>query len=663
MRTTFLAALFFTFSLAAISALFCASATAAPPAALGGHDVGELMERAEANYELSEMDAVILLDDRSVVIDADGAVRTTTHTIVWFSTELGLDTYADIRVPHNAGTSELEVIALRTWRDDTWWPHETRLSPTAVVETTPYALQSAHDYTTMRETMLLHDGVELPCIVETAYTITEGPDGLPGRDGLRMMQRPDPIVLGRFSLAVPRGAELRYALMNGAPEPESHVDASGNATFTWTTERVDRLPRPLTSDVRAHAPFVVWTTWESWDALGATVTSAVDGGAELTDSLRDSVAAVVEAAPFPFARAEAIASFIRETTRAVQYDDSFWRLRPRAAETTWQTAYGHRLDRAVLAAGMLREAGLRARPAYLSPGRGAIAADVPALSWFDGIVISVEGEGLLATFDPLSGRLSHGQTSFGGRTMWVAGAGGSPDVKSGAAGRRSDYELAVSIEPDEDAWSGTGLLSCSGALSAHASVVGLEGQAGDLLSRVARSVLDGATAEEVGLSELSENRVTAGFSLKLETPEPDDRGRTILVVGDPEGGVLASMPQDVHTYSEHRSSPVLLPGPVRQTVAFRLDPGEMEAVRVPEPASLTNDVGSFELSVERGGDGIITVTRTLAVGTERADSGGDDGTRPGAGYTGLEIRPEDWPSLRSLLLEESDPRHRTLMLR
>ena len=160
--------------IAALVLLPAVPADAAPESAAGGYDIGALMTAAEEHYDLSRLDAVLLVEDLTVVV-APGSRRTTVHRVAWLGTEIGLNAYADLRIPYNTDTSTLEVVALRTWMDGRWWPHESEISPTAVVETTPGAIQSADDYTMMREAMLLHDGVELPCIMETAYEIEEQP--------------------------------------------------------------------------------------------------------------------------------------------------------------------------------------------------------------------------------------------------------------------------------------------------------------------------------------------------------------------------------------------------------------------------------------------------------------------------------------------------------
>ena len=632
----------------ALALLPAVPAGAAPESAVGGHDIGELMSAAEKHYDLTRLDAVLLLEDLTVAVAA-GSRRTTIHRVVWLGTEIGLNAYGDLRVPHNTGTSTLEVIALRTWMDGRWWPDESKISPTAVVETTPGAIQSADDYTTMRETMLLHDGIELPCIVETVYSITKRRSPEHGFDGLWIFPKTDPAVVTRLTIDVPEGTTLHHAERNGAPEPTVKRSEAGVDTYVWRAELVDRLTRPLTDGPTAYAPHVAWSTWEDWGALGRAVANSVTGSASLNEGLADSVANLVEGRPSTFAKAGAVVDFINETTRAVRYDNSHWQFAPREAVRTWNTAYGHRLDRAVLAVALFEEAGCAVTPAFRSEAFWWTDDGVPTLARFDGLLLHLDDIGAL--YDPLSGTLRHGRTGLTGRSLWLAGRDDSPRLVVGE--EISTCELVLSIESgEEEGWTGSGILVTTGALSCYGDVVGLEGEASKHLSRVVSTTLPGASVEDHSLAVLEDERVVAGFSLSLDDPEPDDSGRTLFELGDPAGGLLASLPRDVRLYVEHRDSPVGLPGAAAQTLTLRIDVGDREVVRVPEEVTLENDIGHFRLTVEHEGSE-ITITREVALGQSDGDNTGDGALMIGAA---------EWPLLRALLLEEADPRNRTILL-
>ncbi len=634
--------------IAALVLLSAVPTGAAPESAVGGHDIGGLMAAAEEHYDLTKLDAVLLLEDLTVTVAA-GSRRTTVHRVVWLGTEIGLDAYADLRIPHNTGTSTLDVIALRTWMDGRWWPDESKISPTAVVETTPGSIQNADDYTTMRETMLLHDGIELPCIVETVYSITERRSPEYGFDGLWIFPKTDPAVVTSLAIDVPKGMTLLHAERNGAPEPTVDRSDAGVDTYVWSAELVDRLARPLTGGPTAYAPHVAWSTWENWRALGEAVANSVRGSASLDEALADSVANLIDDRPVPFARAQAVVNFVNETTRAVRYNDSHWQFAPRDAVRTWNTAYGHRLDRAVLAVALFEEAGCAVTPAYLCEALWRTDDGVPALARFDGLLLHLDDIGAL--YDPLNGTLLHGRAGLTGRSLWLAGRDDSPSLVVGEG--TSACELVLSIEPGEEAgWTGSGILVTTGTLSCYGDVVGLEDDAGSHLSGVVSAALAGASVEDHSLAVLEDERVIAGFSFAIDDPEPDDNGRTRFELGDPAGGLLASLPGDVRLYVEHRDSPVILPDAVVQTLTLRIDVGNREVVRVPEEVTVENDIGRFRLTVVHEG-GKITITREVAV----SPGSGDD-----AGNGALMISSAEWPLLRALLLEEADPRNRTVLL-
>ncbi|MEJ2722079.1 MAG: DUF3857 domain-containing protein, partial [bacterium] len=231
-----------------------------------GYDLDTLWTQAQATYDLSKEDAVVLLESRRVSIEANGDLHTRVHRAVWVGASAPVRGYADLRIPYNSATSTLTVNALRTWRDDRWWP-ETGVSRTAVVETLPFALALADDYTTMRETMLLHDGVEVPCIMETDYEIVERGGGAYGADGLWVFPQNDPAVCVELTLDVTDGETVASRSGNGAPEPVVTDGAGGRNTYRWTIENVPRLGTPHLHDPAAVETTVLWTTWRSWKTL------------------------------------------------------------------------------------------------------------------------------------------------------------------------------------------------------------------------------------------------------------------------------------------------------------------------------------------------------------------------------------------------------------
>ncbi len=631
--------------LAAILAAPAAAGTSgvSPGTSIGtssGRDLDALLARARALPGFAQRDAVLLCEARLVTVSPGGDLAVRTHQAVWIATRSGLNAYADQRVPWHAGTSTLAVTKLRTWRDGRWWPDAVTISPTAVVETLPYALEYAADYADLRETMLLHDGVELPCLLETEYEIVERAGAQAGADGLWVFARRDPAVVSEFALCVPVGVAVRHVERRGAPAP-TVATAHGATTRTWRLEDVPQHGLPAIAVPAADAPSVLWSTWDSWQALGAALSRGFDDDAPLGAALRDTLAARLGNAPDDRSKARAVVKLLEEGVRSVHVDDRPWRAAARRPERTWDTAYGHGSDRAVLAAALFRGAGLTAALRYRARGGRPVDPQVPAAAEFDGPFLEIAGAGLGAFYDPSKGKLTESPSAFAGPLLGGSGLIQRPDGEATVANL---FAFDITLAPsDSGGWCGAGSLRTDGLFSAHDRMAGLDGDAQGHLGAVVASVFAGATVAGSNPATFRPEAVTYGFTANVPEDEADDFDRLRLTVGDPLGGLASLLPADVHLYEESRSSAVLLPGSLVQRVRTTLSPGDREFAHLPPDREVVNAAGRFSLRVERDG-GRVVVKRELSVA---------------AG----EVPPARWPELRALLLEDADPANRTLLLR
>ncbi len=626
--------------------LLVVPALAAPTSAVGDMDIGALMERAGETLDLGSTDVVLLFDGRTVQVALDGSVRTSFHQIVWISTELGIDEYADLRVPWNTTNAALEVTALRTWMDGQWWPHESDLSPTAMVETVPRAVASADDYTTMRETMLLHDGVELPCIMETVYTITRRFPGGVGADGLWVFHRDDPAIRVSYEVLVPADVPLSFAVGNGAPDPVVTRDGDG-ARYAWEMRDQPRLGVPHVGDATAHAPYACWSTWRDWSALGAALTTSIDVAGELSDALRDTVLALTEHETYLPARVEAVAGLVTGSTRYIGYDASHWAFEPRPAARTYDSAYGHTLDRAALATALLREvAGVSSVvPVFRSVPVVAMDLDVPGLARFGPMELLVSGEGVRGIFDPAVGTFAEGlPDEFSARTVWDVTENAPKIWTLGNGAIDSVFDCSVTLEQDDGgAWTGVGRVSGAEALSFYRSIVGVGSETERFCDRLASDVVGGAEVTGSNVAVLESGRSVAGFTFDWDPGDADEQERNVLTFGSPGAGLESRLPSSVHLYESDRTSPVLLVAPLRETLSLRVKLPEDDVALAPAEVDVENGVGRFSQVVERDGDWLV-VTRSLQINQTT-------------------IHPEWWPDLRALLLAGESAQASTVLFR
>jgi hypothetical protein len=629
------------------SSLVFASAIPAGAAKMGvsgGHDLDALWAKARRQFDPGRHDAIVLVESRHVAVLGGGVTRTRIHRVVWIGTAMGIRDHADLRVPYNSAMAKMTVTALRTWRGETWWPRDGAVSETAVVETLPFAVATADDYTSMRETMLLHDGVEIPCIMETEYEIEERGATGDGVDGLWVFAQNDPAALVELVLTVPEGVRVSCASRNGAPDPVIANGAGQTATYTWRMADLDRLGSPRVADPASYAPYAAYSTWPSWADLGRRVVSSFEDAAVLDEALADTLDARIERVPTAGSKARIVASFVDETTQSVHYDTRHWPFSPRPASRVWETAYGHGLDRAVLAAALFRRAGLEAEPLYRSIG-GGVDNEVPGLSRFESVAVRVAGDGIGAYYDPVEGTLADGPSPTLGRAVWTPASENAPRPAAAEdAAEASRFEIELTIEPGDDgAWNGHGFWRADGRFSPYGGMTGLEGQALSLIGKTAGSVLSGTKVSGYNPEVFDRNVIAVGFAFDIAAPKPDAQSRTVVTVGDPAGGILSQLPADVHLYDERRSSPVRLTGKMTQVVTVRVKTGDRKPVQIPGPIEISNPAGRFVLSAAQK-DGWVTVRRELSL-------------------VAATVQAKDWPHLRALLLEETDKAGRTIFLK
>ena len=543
--------------------------------------------------------------------------------------------------PTTTRGSASSCTALRTWRlsDERW----IESGPTARVETLPFALERAPDYGGLREMMLLHDGVELPCVLETAYTIEDAEPFRSGADGLWAFPRSGPALVSRFVLGFQAGAEPVWAVAEGAPQPvRGRDEAADLETLTFEMGPIGPEPHPPTPGASDAGPRLAWSTWKGWDELGSALRQRFDAAAQTDDELEGRLAEHLEQARTEAEKARLVAGFVAETTRPIDYETGWWPA-PRDAARTWSTAYASGPDRAALAAALFRQAGLRATLAVRGQAPGEVDSRVPGLAWTDSPGLWIEGDGVEGWFDAASAVLENGPASLVGQALWRPGRDERPIARSGD-GSPSWIGIRLDLSYDEEGarWNGTGVLDANGLFCPFDRMTGLGSEARDYLEQAMGDLLEGAKVAGYNPETFDASRVTVGFEIELPAGERDALGRLRLETGGPAAVAALLEQAAVHVHEETRGSAVRLPTAIETGIELHLDPGNLTLVFLPRPESIENGAGRFELQAGAGEDG-ITLSRSLSL-------------------TKSLYGPGEWPALRALLLADGGEGSRLLLL-
>lgn len=607
--------------------LWVASAVhAGPRSADGRFDVEELLRAAESSFELERQDAVILAEVHEHNLLEAGRLSRSVFRLVFIRTAMGLRQYADLRVPHDSQAQKLHVKVLRTWRDQQWWES----GETAVVETTPFAVDRAYDYTTLRETMLLHDGIELPCVLECHYLVE---DVTPFRlmdHGAFVFAQNDPALHVEFSVSAPQDVALTYQTSSVMNEPVHGRDGdTGNVRMTWTAERVDALKTPHAADAFAEDPYVMWSR-QDWPSLERALENAFRDKMLMDDPLRVASETALKRVTMQRLKADRVAEFVSDSVRWVHYDgEMMWPL-ARPASQIHASGYGHELDRAILAATLFESAGIQVFPAMAAAQVGELSTEVAQLDRWPRVGLWLNGESWNGFFDPRSCKVSDALTSLRGRSCWRLGLDERPALSFAGDGFEH-WQLCFTYMPENETWNVGAALHARGVLNPMDAMQGDGGKAReavtDWLSRLCAAPRD--LVWNPRILKPDELLITASYQLPLGEPDGFGRQSIAFTMSDP-------LPdQHLSLSLEERQTSVWVSADREVKIDVSVDLGTLSLVYVPAGREIRSDVGTYRCLVDRD-EGTVRWVSELHLNQGK-------------------IPKEKWGELRQLLLAAMEP--------
>jgi hypothetical protein len=389
-------------------------------------------------------------------------------------------------------------------------------------------------------------------------------------------------------------------------------------------------------------PHVVWSTWDSWADIGAFVTAGFHPESLIDHDLANAVDSLVLKGRTDGERAKLIAAYVNERVAFVDSPQSYWWASPRSANRVFATAYGHRLDRAILAASLFRNAGLIVQPLFISEGFSPIESDIPSLARLGTLALHIEGVGTDAIYRPGGSDIVDLMTTVAGRTVWHPGIDSIPHMVSGGKANL-EIQIALSYDKEKRKFTGTGLLAADSGLSPASHITGLSSELKAYLASLVTDLFKGATVTDCNLERFDRSGVVAGFAIEMPRPESEDTSRIVLAIGKPKGGIVDNLPRDVLLVQADRLSAIRLPFIMSQRVELKLDFANSPVIFSPEIESIENAAGRFSVA-SKIIDSQLVVVREFSLAKTN-------------------YLPAEWPLLRQLLLAESHDKNSLVILK
>jgi len=103
-----------------VGMLVIAGSVKAQTSIIHDQDIQKLMATAEATFDMTKEDAVLLFDCEENHWLPDKRLKKVVHRIIWINTDNAVDRYGDNRIPFDEKECNFDVITVRTWRDGQW---------------------------------------------------------------------------------------------------------------------------------------------------------------------------------------------------------------------------------------------------------------------------------------------------------------------------------------------------------------------------------------------------------------------------------------------------------------------------------------------------------------------------------------------------------------
>ncbi len=385
--------------------LFGASAFAAPNA-------DSLITNSPGLDKYPQASAILLYDQRTVVLDADGRSHTDREFIWKILDERAKDQYGDQSVRFDAEEDTVIIETARTRLPDGTWINP---EPDAFTLTSAPEVQWASAYSQLRQRNVSFPGLDVGAAIHFHYRIEPKPGSKAPKDpedgGITLFGNYEPTMYKSLTISVPKGRMLRIEMQNSDRQPV--VTNDGDRTiYNWEFRNLDQiLDEPNSVSLSDLVPRLLWTTFPDWEALDLyvlerflekvdTAAAAIAGYAKITTPNLSGVPAIMNTA-----------YWVQHNIRNVNLSFGAVGYEPNTADRIWQNKYGDPRDKAVLLSALLSSYGIESIP-VLVMNSTAQFSDLPVLQQFSHIILAVPQSADTIWLDPTTEYYSPGELPY-----------------------------------------------------------------------------------------------------------------------------------------------------------------------------------------------------------------------------------------------------------
>lgn len=347
--------------------------------------------------EYQRSDVVTLSDDTRVEIAPSGNFTATFHTRAKILTPRGRR-YAEVPIPFNSKHQEIDFHFAKTIQPD---GSEHSVKPEEINTASMFPGNPA--YGDVQISRYIIRGADVGSILDQEYALKATP--VMGNQFWMIwrLRSAQPVLQRTLIVRVPTSRKLQWRMHNVDRQPQiTDSDDKQWKIYTWTYSAPTEITgEPYMPPPDEFMPWLEMTTVESWDDVATWLEQMSEPQIDTNEDIQSRVRMLTSTSPAPADKVAAIYYWLEDHFRFVSAELGMSSYKPRAASQTFLSRYGDAKDLSVLLTAMLRDAGIKARLAFLESGSARKISDrLPMARVLTHCIVVVEADGKTYYLDP-----------------------------------------------------------------------------------------------------------------------------------------------------------------------------------------------------------------------------------------------------------------------
>lgn len=360
-------------------------------------EIQNIIKSAPSQKEYKEAGALILLKEKSVIIDENGST-TTIHKIIKILNSRGKRKYSEAKIGYDDTYEYIDIDFARVIKPS----GEVITVPQKFIKiTTPYS--GFPLYSNYKIKVLSFPQIENCTIIE--YKVTKRRIKLLDEDNFYVkfwLKTGEPIILEKYSVTYPKNQNIHIKHPEGYKPKEATATFQGTKTIEWEIKNQDAIiPERAMPSYDEIIPQIWVSSFKDWNEIYRWWKSLYKDRVKPDKPIEEKVSEIIKEAKATTQdeKIKAIYEWVAQNIRYVALEYGEGGFKPHKVREVFKNRYGDCKDQALLLVSMLKCTGAEAYPVLIGVNRKLLDKNIPMIQ-FNHAIVAIKISDSLNFLDP-----------------------------------------------------------------------------------------------------------------------------------------------------------------------------------------------------------------------------------------------------------------------